>query len=378
METVPLHSFYLLIIFQLCLLHLAHGGAYYGHKQPPQHHQPLPQYNDGYPQQQFLGNEMPHLPYGKEGPLIPQYGKELPQLPLQIGKERPLTKGKGQTFPRGAKGPPPPGPGGEGFREGPQGVQGPPGPTGPPGPQGPPGLPGQGLPGLPGKPGPPGPQGYPGIGKPGMPGVPGKPGGPGLQGPKGDLGPNGGEGPTGLPGPAGLPGPPGLPGFSKPGGQGLPGQLGPLGEPGQKGPPGTWPPGPQRGKRKKGMVNPGFCQVFERTKGPPGYLEGGFSRGWQTWLEWFPETGIPGKLVPGESDLGKTWERGPNQDHQVYLELENQEKMVSEGNQGSLGGKGNQAFLVYQGVQACQVMVNQGSQDLRVTRDMLGFLDLQA
>ncbi|KAA8579719.1 hypothetical protein FQN60_006812 [Etheostoma spectabile] len=105
METVPLHSFYLLIIFQLCLLHLAHGGAYYGHKQPPQHHQPLPQYNDGYPQQQFLGNEMPHLPYGKEGPLIPQYGKELPQLPLQIGKERPLTKGKGtdKHFPEGRK-----------------------------------------------------------------------------------------------------------------------------------------------------------------------------------------------------------------------------------------------------------------------------------
>lgn len=98
MEAVPLRSFRLLItVFQLCLLRLANGGAYYGHKQPPQQHQPLPQYNDGYPQQQFMGNEMPHLPYGKEVPLLPQYGKELPQLPLQIGKERPLTDSKGEV-----------------------------------------------------------------------------------------------------------------------------------------------------------------------------------------------------------------------------------------------------------------------------------------
>ncbi|CAB1417562.1 unnamed protein product [Pleuronectes platessa] len=90
----------------------------------------------------------------------------MPQLPLQKGKVRPLFEGKGQTFPRGAKGPPPPGPGVEGLQEGPQGIEGPPGPTGPPGPQGPAGQPGQGLPGLPGKPGPPGPHGYPGIGKP--------------------------------------------------------------------------------------------------------------------------------------------------------------------------------------------------------------------
>lgn len=98
MVAVPLGSLYLLItVFQLCLLHQAHGGAYYGHKQPPPQHQPLPQYNDGYPQQQFMGNEMPHLPYGKEGPSLPQYGKELPQLPLQMGKERPLTEGKGEA-----------------------------------------------------------------------------------------------------------------------------------------------------------------------------------------------------------------------------------------------------------------------------------------
>lgn len=67
-----------------------------------------------------------------------------------------------------------------------------------------------------------------------------------------------------------------------------------------------------------------------------------------------------------------------NQDHQAYQELANQEKMVSEGNQDSLEGKGNQALRVYQGVQACQAMVNQDFQDLRVTRDMLVSQDLQA
>lgn len=86
-----------LVVLQLWSVHLAHGGAYYGHKLPPQQHQPLPQYSDGYPQQQFLGNEMPHLPYGKEVPLLPQYGKELPQLPLQKGKGRPLIEGKGEV-----------------------------------------------------------------------------------------------------------------------------------------------------------------------------------------------------------------------------------------------------------------------------------------
>lgn len=67
-----------------------------------------------------------------------------------------------------------------------------------------------------------------------------------------------------------------------------------------------------------------------------------------------------------------------NQDHQACQVLGNQEKMVSEGNQVFLEGKGNQALLVYQGVQACRAMVNQGFQDLRVTKDMLVSLDLQA
>lgn len=98
MVAVPLCSFYLPIAaFQLCLVNLAHAGAYYGHKQPPQQHQPLPQFNDGFPQQQFMGNDMPHLPYGKEVPSLPQYGKDFPQLPLQMGKERPLTDSKGEA-----------------------------------------------------------------------------------------------------------------------------------------------------------------------------------------------------------------------------------------------------------------------------------------
>lgn len=67
-----------------------------------------------------------------------------------------------------------------------------------------------------------------------------------------------------------------------------------------------------------------------------------------------------------------------NQDRQVCQELGNQEKMVSEGNQGLLERKGNQAPMVYQGVQAYQDMVNQDFQDLRVTRDMLVSRDLQA
>lgn len=50
---------------------------------------------------------------------------------------------------------------------------------------------------------------------------------------------------------------------------------------------------------------------------------------------------------------------------------------MSEGNQECLEVKGNQALLVYQGVQACQAMVNQAFLDLRVTRGMLVSLDLQ-
>lgn len=96
MAAVPLRSFHLLVAAaHLCLPGLARGGAYYGRKQQ---HQPLPQFNDGFPQQQFMGNEMPHLPYGKDVPLLPHLGKEFPQLPLQTGKERPPTDSKGEPL----------------------------------------------------------------------------------------------------------------------------------------------------------------------------------------------------------------------------------------------------------------------------------------
>lgn len=78
----------------LCWPHGVRGGAvYYGPKQPPQQHQPLPQYNEGSlpQQQQFMGNEMP---YRKDLPFLPPYGKE---LPLQMGNERPLSAGKGDA-----------------------------------------------------------------------------------------------------------------------------------------------------------------------------------------------------------------------------------------------------------------------------------------
>uniref|UniRef100_A0A8P4KL64 C1q domain-containing protein n=1 Tax=Dicentrarchus labrax TaxID=13489 RepID=A0A8P4KL64_DICLA len=183
----------------------------------------------------------------------------------------------GQTFPRGAKGPPPLGPGGEGLREGPQGVQGPPGPTGPPGPKGPPGLPGPigppgslGFPGQKGEDGVAGQKGYPGmkgeIGPPGLPGqhglsgAGGQPGPRGFQGPVGPKGASGMRGLPGAPGNGGLSGPrgeggqpgekghqgpQGIPGLTGPGGPigppGLPGQKGEIGQPGPPGPPG--PPG---------------------------------------------------------------------------------------------------------------------------------------
>lgn len=90
MVAVTLGSF--IALFHLCLVQLGHGGAYFGRNQPPQ---PLPQYNDGFPQQPFKGNEMPRVMHGKNVPPLPQYGKEHPQLPLQMGKEGMLVHGKG-------------------------------------------------------------------------------------------------------------------------------------------------------------------------------------------------------------------------------------------------------------------------------------------
>jgi len=79
----PLHV--LAVVFHLPCL--AQGGVYYGSNQPPPQHQPLPQHNDGYLQQQHhLGNDMLQMPFGKETLMLPQYGKEFPQLPLPMGK----------------------------------------------------------------------------------------------------------------------------------------------------------------------------------------------------------------------------------------------------------------------------------------------------
>lgn len=96
---IPLLLSHVIVLFQPYLINMANGGVYYGPKQPPQT-QPIPQYSDDFPQQQFLGNEMPHSPFREEIPLLPQYGKEVPQLPLplEIAKVRQLTKGKGDVL----------------------------------------------------------------------------------------------------------------------------------------------------------------------------------------------------------------------------------------------------------------------------------------
>lgn len=89
------------LIIYLGLLRSIQAGAYYGMKQmPPQ----VPQYpplgqqvphmplgKDGVPMQ-HMGKEGSHLSYGKE--YIPQYIKEIPQIPM-LGKERISKKQKG-------------------------------------------------------------------------------------------------------------------------------------------------------------------------------------------------------------------------------------------------------------------------------------------
>lgn len=85
----------------LGLLRPTQAGAYYGIKQmPPQvpQYQPLGQQvphmplgKDGVPMQ-HMAKEGPHLPYGKE--YVPQYIKEIPQIPM-LGKKGISKKGKG-------------------------------------------------------------------------------------------------------------------------------------------------------------------------------------------------------------------------------------------------------------------------------------------
>lgn len=87
------------------LVRSAQGGAYYGIKQlPPQvpQYQPLGQQvphmplgKEGIPMQ-HLGKEVPHMPYGKEYPHLPQYRKEVPQMPM-LGKDMAPKKEKGRS-----------------------------------------------------------------------------------------------------------------------------------------------------------------------------------------------------------------------------------------------------------------------------------------
>lgn len=88
--------------------------------------------------------------------------------------------------------------------------------------------------------------------------------------------------------------------------------------------------------------------------------------------------GYQEKLVLlGSQDLRDHLAIEVNQDHQVCQELENQGRMVLEGNLGPWEQKENQALQVYQGVQECQGTENQGFQGPKVTRGMLVFLVLQ-
>lgn len=75
-----------LFLLQLVVLTFVSGGAYYGHKQHPQPYQPMQHIQHigmgkgGFPQQQYLGKDMPYMQY-------PHYSKELPPMPMHKGKE---------------------------------------------------------------------------------------------------------------------------------------------------------------------------------------------------------------------------------------------------------------------------------------------------
>lgn len=100
----PVQLLAVAVTIYLQLVRSAQGGAYYGIKQlPPQvpQYQPLGQQvphmplgKEGIPMQ-HLGKEMPHMQYGKEYPHLPQYMKEVPQMPL-LGKDMAPKKEKGR------------------------------------------------------------------------------------------------------------------------------------------------------------------------------------------------------------------------------------------------------------------------------------------
>lgn len=82
----------LTVLLQLFVFPCVTDGAYYGHKQHPQPYQPMQHLqhinmgNRGFPQQQYIGKEVPYMQY-------PHYMKELPQMPLLKGKENPRKGG---------------------------------------------------------------------------------------------------------------------------------------------------------------------------------------------------------------------------------------------------------------------------------------------
>lgn len=90
----PLPAPHILTLIQLVLLSYVNGGAYYGHKQHPQPYQPMQHIQhmgigkEGFPQQQYLGKEIPYMQY-------PHYRKELPQMPMNKGKDN---RGKGGSY----------------------------------------------------------------------------------------------------------------------------------------------------------------------------------------------------------------------------------------------------------------------------------------
>lgn len=100
----PVQLLAVAVTIYLELVRSAQGGVYYGIKQlPPQvpQYQPLGQQvphmplgKEGIPMQ-HMGKEVPHMQYGKEYPHLPQYMKEVPQMPL-LGKDMAPKKEKGR------------------------------------------------------------------------------------------------------------------------------------------------------------------------------------------------------------------------------------------------------------------------------------------
>lgn len=104
---IPTQLLAVAVAISLQLVRSTQGGVYYGIKQlPPQ----VPQYQalgqqvphmplgkEGIPMQ-HMGKEVPHMQYGKEYPHLPQYMKEVPQVPM-LGKDMAPKKEKGRHVP---------------------------------------------------------------------------------------------------------------------------------------------------------------------------------------------------------------------------------------------------------------------------------------